>query len=261
LNKPEKIYFVSDAHLGFPNAKESLVREKLLVKWLNEASKDATEIYLLGDIFDFWFEYKRVVPKGYSRLLGKLAELTDNGIIVHFFTGNHDLWVFDYLPNEVGVIVHRDREVRTINGKKMFIAHGDGLGPSDVGFKYLKKIFKNPFAQWLFARIHPNFAVRLAIRWSQHNRYHENPKNFTFLGEDKERLIQYAKRKLETEHFDFFVFGHRHLPLEWELPQNSKYVNLGDWLFHFTYAVFDGNDVNLRRYKEEKVDETKIINQ
>lgn len=250
MNKPIKIYFASDAHLGFPNAKDSFVREKLFVQWLTEASKDATEIYLLGDIFDFWFEYKRVVPKGYTRLLGKIAELTDNGIPVHFFTGNHDLWVFDYLPNEIGIIVHRDREIRTINGKKFFIAHGDGLGPSDKAFKYLKRIFKNHFAQWLFARIHPNFAVRMAIRWSQHNRYHENPKNLTFLGEDKERLVQYAKRKLQQEHYDFFIFGHRHIPVEIELKNHSKFINLGDWLFHFTYAVFDGNDVTLHEYKK-----------
>lgn len=251
MNKPTKIYFVSDAHLGFPNAKESLEREKLLVKFLNEASKDATEIYLLGDIFDFWFEYKRVVPKGYTRFLGKIAELTDKGIPVHFFTGNHDLWVFDYLPNEIGIVVHRDREIRTIHHHKFFIAHGDGLGPSDIGFKYLKKIFKNRFAQWLFARIHPNFAVRMAIKWSQHNRYHENPKNFTFLGEEKERLIQYAKRKLEQEQIDFFIFGHRHLPLELSLNNKAKFINLGDWLFHFTYAIYNGKNVTLHHYKKE----------
>jgi len=248
LNRATKIYFVSDAHLGFPNAVESLKREKLLVRWLDEVSQDASEIYLLGDIFDFWFEYKRVVPKGYTRFLGKISQITDQGIKVHFFTGNHDLWVFDYLPNEIGVEVHRDREIRIINGKKFFIAHGDGLGPSDIGFKYLKKIFKNRFAQWLFARIHPNFAVRMAVRWSQHNRYHENPKNFNFLGEDKERLIQYAKRKIENEHYDFFIFGHRHLPIEFMLNPNTKFVNLGDWLFHFTYAIFDGNDVTLHQY-------------
>lgn len=250
MNKQTKIYFVSDAHLGFPNYEESRKREQLLVRWLDEISKDATEIYLLGDIFDFWFEYKRVVPKGFTRLLGKIAELTDRGITVHFFTGNHDLWVFDYLPKETGVIVHRDRQIRIINGKKFFIAHGDGLGPSDIGFKYLKKIFKNKFAQWLFARIHPNFAIRLAIKWSQHNRYSEDPQNFNFLGEDKERLIQYAKRKLEKEHYDFFIFGHRHVPIIFPLSSNSLFINLGDWLNHFTFAIFDGNTVQLLSYKE-----------
>ncbi len=250
MNKQTKIYFVSDAHLGFPNYEESRKREQLLVRWLEEISKDATEIYLLGDIFDFWFEYKRVVPKGFTRFLGKIAEITDSGIPVHFFTGNHDLWVFDYLPQEIGVVVHRDREIRIIEGKKFFIAHGDGLGPSDIGFKYLKKIFKNKFAQWLFARIHPNFAIRLAIKWSQHNRYSEDPQNFNFLGEDKERLIQYAKRKLEKEHFDFFIFGHRHVPIIFPISSNSLFINLGDWLNHFTFAMFDGNTVQLLSYKE-----------
>lgn len=250
---------MSDAHLGFPNSKESLIREKLLVKWLDEVSKDATEIYFLGDIFDFWFEYKRVVPRGFTRFLGKIAELTDNGIIVHFFTGNHDMWVFDYLPNEVGVIVHRDYEVRNINSKKMFIAHGDGLGPSDLKYKCLKKIFKNPFAQWLFAHIHPNLSIKLATQWSTHNHNNRNSKTFNFLGEDKERLIQYAKRKLETEHFDFFIFGHRHLPTEWKLAHNSKYVNLGDWLVHFTYAIFDGNDVTIHYYNTiNTIEQTKL---
>ncbi len=240
---------MSDAHLGFPNAEESLKREKMLVQWLTEISSDASEIYLLGDIFDFWFEYKRVVPKGYIRLLGKIAEITDSGIPVHFFTGNHDLWIFNYLPSEIGITLHHDREIREINGKKLFIAHGDGLGPSDKGFKYLKQVFINPVAQWLFARIHPNFAVRLATRWSQHNHYHESVEDVTFLGEDKERLIQYANRKLQQEHFDFFIFGHRHIPLEIELQEHAKFINLGDWLYHFTYAVFDGNNIYLHEFK------------
>ncbi len=243
----KKIYFASDAHLGFPNHEESLKREKLLVQWLEDVRKDASEIYLLGDMFDFWFEYKRVVPKGFTRFLGKLSEICDEGITVHFFTGNHDLWVFDYLPREVGVVVHRDREIREINGKKFFIAHGDGLGPSDIGFKLLKKIFKNKAAQWLFARIHPNAAVRLAVRWSQHNRYNENPETHHFLGPEKERLIQYAYRKLNEQHYDFFIFGHRHLPIEYKLKENSVFINLGDWINHFTYAEFDGEQVLLKK--------------
>lgn len=247
-DKPIKIYFVSDAHLGFPNHKESLAREKLLVQWLDMVSIDATEIYLLGDMFDFWFEYKRVVPKGYTRFLGKLSEICDKGIKVHFFTGNHDLWVFDYLPNEVGVIVHRDREIREINQKRFFIAHGDGLGPQDTGFKILKKIFKNKTAQWIFSRIHPNFAIKLAIKWSKNSRYNENPETLQFLGKEKERLIQYAYRKLEKQHFDFFIFGHRHVPIEFKLKDNSMFVYLGDWLNNFTYAEFDGNNVKLKTF-------------
>jgi len=247
-DKPLKIYFVSDAHLGFPNHQESLKREKLLVEWLNMVSKDATEIYLLGDIFDFWFEYKHVVPRGFTRFLGKLSEICDKGIKVHFFTGNHDMWIFDYLPKEVGLIVHKDREVRIINQKRFFIAHGDGLGPEDTTFKLLKKIFKNKTAQWIFARIHPNFAVKLAIKWSHSNRYKESLEKQNFLGVDKERLIQYAYRKLEEQHYDIFIFGHRHIPFELKLNKKSTFINLGDWIKHFTYAEFDGNNIKLKYF-------------
>ncbi len=247
-DKPIKIYFVSDAHLGFPNHIESLKREKLLVKWLDHISKDATEIYLLGDIFDFWFEYKRVVPRGFTRFLGKLSELCDKGITIHFFTGNHDMWIFDYLPNEVGIIVHKDREIKEINNKRLFIAHGDGLGPEDTSFKLLKKIFRNKVAQWIFAWIHPNFAIKIAIKWSHSNRYNESPEKQKFLGIEKERLIQYACKKLSQQHYDFFIFGHRHIPIELKLKENCTFINLGDWLNHFTYAEFDGNNIKLKYF-------------
>ncbi len=247
-SKSTKIYFASDAHLGFPNYAESLKREKILVQWLNEIQHDATEIYLLGDMFDFWFEYKRVVPRGFTRFLGKLSELSDKGIPVHFFTGNHDMWIFDYLPTETGIILHRNRQIREINGKRFFIAHGDGLGPEDFGFKILKRIFKNKTAQWFFARIHPNIAIKIALRWSQHNRYNEKPEHQIFMGTDNERLIQYAYRKLNEQHYDFFVFGHRHIPIEIKLNDTSTFINLGDWLNHFTYAVFDGNNIKLKKF-------------
>ncbi|GAB4286169.1 MAG: UDP-2,3-diacylglucosamine diphosphatase [Marinilabiliales bacterium] len=250
--KGKKIYFISDCHLGFPNHNESLEREKLLVKFLNEIENDAKEIYLLGDIFDFWFEYKRVVPRGFTRFLGKIAEFTDNGIPVHFFTGNHDIWVFDYLPAETGVILHKNKLITEFYGKKFLIAHGDGLGPCDKGFKRMKKVFTNPFAQWCFARIHPNLGVKIASSMSHKSRYKLHPKELQFKGADKEWLILYAKRKLENSHYDYFVFGHRHIPIKYKLTDNSTFINLGDWMQNFTYGVFDGKTFELIRYYPEK---------
>ncbi|PIY03053.1 MAG: UDP-2,3-diacylglucosamine hydrolase [Bacteroidetes bacterium CG_4_10_14_3_um_filter_31_20] len=249
MNTNKKIFFLSDAHLGLPNHDESLIREKLLVKWLDEIKNDAQEIYLVGDIFDFWFEHKRVVPKGFTRLLGKISEICDSGIPIHYFTGNHDLWVFNYLPKETGVILHREEIIKEFNGKRFLIAHGDALGPKDTSFKILKKIFLNKITQWFFKRLHPNFTMWIGINWSKSSRYNDKTENLKFLGEDKERLIAYAKQKLEKEHFDYFIFGHRHVPMEIMLSQSTKFINLGDWITNFTYAVFDGNDLMLKYYK------------
>ena len=216
LEKNKKIYFVSDAHLGLPPKDKSLEREKLLVEWLEVVRKDAHSIYFVGDIFDYWFEYKKVVPRGFVRFLGKIAELTDNGIPIYFFTGNHDVWIFDYLPDEVGITVFRQPITRVFNGKKFYIAHGDGLGPGQHSYKFLKSIFTNKIMQWLYARIHPNTATGFAHRWSKHSRFSKG--NYVdFMGEDKEYLIQHSKRISEKEHYDFFVYGHRHVPLEWQL--------------------------------------------
>ncbi|MBI5217677.1 MAG: UDP-2,3-diacylglucosamine diphosphatase [Bacteroidia bacterium] len=248
MTNPKKIYFVSDLHLGLPSYEKSLEREKLFVAWLDEIKNDAGEIYLLGDIFDFWFEYKTVVPRGFTRLLGKIAELTDSGIHVYFFTGNHDIWVFDYLPRETGVTVVREPIVREWNGKKFYIAHGDGLGPFDRRYKVLKKIFTNRISHWLFARLHPNFGIGFAHLWSHKSReYQEFP---TFKGEDKEWLIRYSKMLLQKEHFDYFIFGHRHVPVHIPLNDKSHFINLGDWLFNFTYAVFDGEKAELKKYEK-----------
>jgi len=247
----KKIYFLSDAHLGLPNDEESLVREKLLVEWLEKVRKDAEEIYLVGDIFDFWFEHKRVVPRGFTRVLGKISEICDSGIPVHYFTGNHDLWIFNYLPKETGVILHRERVILESNGKRFFIAHGDGLGSKDYGFKFLKKIFLNKICQWFFKRLHPNFTMWIGINWSRGSRYNDKPKNLKFLGENKERLLAYAKQKLKEQHYDYFIFGHRHVPYEFQLQDNSKFINLGDWITNFTYAEFDGQELHLKHYKKE----------
>jgi len=246
----KKTYFISDAHLGFPNFSESLIREKLLVKWLDEAKTDASEIYMVGDIFDFWFEHKRVVPRGFTRLLGKISEITDSGIKVHFFTGNHDLWIADYLQKETGVILHRKEFIAEIGGKIFFIAHGDALGPGDSGFKILKSIFLNKVIQWFFKRLHPNFTMWIGINWSKSSRYSDNPENLKFLGENKERLVKYAAEKIKTNKVDYFIFGHRHVPVELMLSQSTKFINLGDWITNFSYAVFENNNLYLKYYNK-----------
>lgn len=251
MNNNKKIYFASDVHLGAPALSNNRQREQLFVSWLDRVKNDAESIYLMGDIFDFWFEYKRAVPRGFTRVLGKLAEITDLGITVHFFTGNHDIWVFDYLPSEIGVIVHRDLVKTEIRGKKFFLGHGDGLGPFDKGYKILKKIFTNPILQWGFARIHPNFSIWLAHKWSSHSRLRDGKiEADTFRGEDKEWLVLFAREELKKEHFDYFVFGHRHWPCNIQLNEKSRYINTGDWITHFTYAVFDGETMELKEFEK-----------
>jgi len=246
----KKIYFASDFHLGVPNFEESLKREKRIVRWLDEIKHDAQEIYLMGDVFDFWFEYRHAVPKGYIRLLGKLAEITDSGIPVYFFTGNHDMWLFDYLPQQLGVTIYREPITKEFNGMKFYLGHGDGLGPGDHGYKFIKKVFANKFCQWMFARIHPNFGIGMANFWSRKSRVSNAPKDETFHGEDNEWLVVYAKEILQKEHFDYFIFGHRHLPLDIKLPNNSRYINLGEWVNYNTYAVFDGTTLSLLKYEK-----------
>ncbi|MBK9801058.1 MAG: UDP-2,3-diacylglucosamine diphosphatase [Bacteroidetes bacterium] len=250
LNPGKKIYFASDFHLGAPDAVTSLKREKLLVKWLDEIKTDAQEIYLVGDVFDFWFEYKTAVPKGFVRLLGKLAELADKGIVLHYFTGNHDMWVFDYLPSEIGLTIYRGVLEKEYNGKQFYIAHGDGLGPGDRGYKFIKKVFANPVCQWLFARLHPNFGIRMANFWSGKSRLHTGFSDEKFLGEEKEWLVIYSKEVLQKKHIDYFIFGHRHLPLDISLGSKSKYINLGEWMNYASYAVFDGEKTELKYFKK-----------
>lgn len=245
-----KIYFASDFHLGAPDFEKSLIREKKVVAWLDQIKSDAAEIFLVGDVFDFWFEYKTVVPRGHVRLLGKIAELTDAGIPVHFFIGNHDMWVFDYLPKETGVIIHKEPIQRTFGSKSFFIGHGDGLGPGDHGYKFIKKVFRNKVCQWLFARLHPNLGIGMANFWSKTSRSHTGDGDRKFLGETNEWLAIYSKEILKENHFDYFIFGHRHLPMEIRVGENSLYMNLGDWINHFTYAVFDGADLRMHTFEE-----------
>ncbi|MEA2107250.1 MAG: UDP-2,3-diacylglucosamine diphosphatase [Bacteroidota bacterium] len=248
MTHKNKIYFASDVHLGLPNYKESLAREKRFVQWLDSIKHDAKEIILLGDIFDFWFEYKRAIPRGFTRFLGKLCEITDSGIPVHFFTGNHDMWIFDYLPKETGIILYKEPIVKEYSGKKFFLAHGDGLSPGDRSYKLLKKIFASRFSQWLFARFHPNIGIWIANTWSTHSRYSRETRPFE--GEDKEWLILYSKKLLKSEDYDYMVYGHRHLPMDLQLNEKTRYINLGDWITNFTYAVFDGEKMELQKFKD-----------
>jgi UDP-2,3-diacylglucosamine hydrolase len=245
-----KTYFASDFHLGIDGRLSSRQREQQMVRWLDDIRHDAEAIYLVGDIFDFWFEYRTVIPKGYVRLFGKLAELSDAGIPIHFFTGNHDLWMFDYFPKELGVTVHTKPIQQIIHGKHFFIGHGDGLGPGDKGYKLLKKVFTNRLCQWLFARVHPNLGIGLADFFSGRSRA-ANPGESTFLGEDQEWLLQYALRKSEQlPAVDYFIFGHRHLPINYDLAnRRSRYINLGEWINYNSYAVFDGEKLSLHFFE------------
>jgi UDP-2,3-diacylglucosamine hydrolase len=246
----KKIYFLSDFHLGAPDHESSLVREKKVVAFLDSIKHSAAEIFIVGDIFDFWYEYKKVVPKGYTRLLGKLAELTDSGIPIHVFVGNHDMWMSGYFEKELNIPVYHHPRIFEWNGKTFFIGHGDGLGPGDHGYKRLKKVFRNPVCQWAFGLLHPSWGIGLANYFSRKSRVKTGAADEHFLGEDKEWLIIYCKDVLQKQHYDYFIFGHRHYPMDFKLPGNSRYINLGDWIRNFTYASFDGADMQLHKWEE-----------
>jgi UDP-2,3-diacylglucosamine hydrolase len=245
----KKIYFISDFHLGVPSHEASLIREKRIVQFIESIESDLAELYLVGDIFDFWFEHKYSVPKGYVRLLGKLASLSDRGIPIHLFSGNHDMWMFDYLKQEINAQIYHEPIQRIINGKHFYIGHGDGLGPGDHGYKFIKKVFRNKLAQWLYARFHPNFSFGLAHFLSRKSRAYTGDSDAKFLGKENEWLYIYCASILKQKHFDYFVFGHRHLPLDLEINAESKYINLGDWIDYNTYAVFDGSTLKLLKYE------------
>jgi UDP-2,3-diacylglucosamine hydrolase len=244
----KKVYFASDNHLGAPDRTSSAQREKRFVSWLKEIQEDAAAIFLLGDLFDFWFEYRTVVPKGFVRTLGTLADIADRGIPVYFFAGNHDLWMNGYFEEELDIPVFHRPQQFVIGQKRFFVGHGDGLGPHDKGYKRMKKVFTNPVARWIFRWLHPDWGVSLAQYFSVKNKLISGEEDKEFLGADNEWLVQYAKRKLEEAHSDYFVFGHRHLPLEIALKEGSTYFNLGDWISHYTYGVFDGEHFELKTY-------------
>jgi len=250
LKQKNKIYFASDFHLGAPSIENKKEHEKVVVEWLDYISSDAKEIYLVGDIFDFWFEYKKVIPKGNTRFLGKLCELVDKGIEINYFTGNHDIWIFDYLPNEVGVKVFKKPVVKIIDNKKFFIAHGDGLTKYEKSYNLLKSVFTNPFAQWLFRILHPDLGVKIAYAWSKKSREGnvDKPKS-QFKGEE-EWLFKWAKETAEHTHYDYYLFGHRHVAIKMDINKNSDLYFLGDWINLFSYAVWDGNELELKYFKK-----------
>lgn len=251
----KKVFFLSDFHLGAPDHAASLEREKLIIKFLEEIRHEAAVIFIVGDMFDFWYEYKKVVPRGHVRLLGKLAELTDAGIAIHFFVGNHDMWMKDYFQKELNIPVYFAPKDFEFNNRKFYIGHGDGLGPGDHGYKTLKKIFRNPVCQWLFGLLPPYLGIGLADYFSRKSRQATGSSEEKYLGDEKEWLLIYSREMLQHKLFDFFVFGHRHLPIDYRLNEKSRYINLGDWITFCTYAAFDGNEVVLRSYtgKEDKI--------
>ena len=249
LPKGKKIYFASDNHLGAPTQAKSAPRERLFVQWLDEVKEDAAVIFLLGDLFDFWFEYKTVVPKGFVRVLGKLAELADAGIPIHFFVGNHDMWMLDYLEKEIGIVVHYQPKEFSYNKKTFFIGHGDGLGPNDKGYKRMKKVFTSRFFQWCFRWLHPDIGMRLGHYLSVKNKLISGEEDAVFLGEENEWLVLYANRKQKEKKRDYYIFGHRHIPLDISIEPNARYINLGDWISHYTYGVFDGEQLKLNTWK------------
>ncbi|MCX7954849.1 MAG: UDP-2,3-diacylglucosamine diphosphatase [Bacteroidales bacterium] len=235
--------FISDSHLGYPSFKESKYREVSLVNLLAEYQKKIDYLFLVGDIFDFWFEYKHVVPKGFIRLLGKLAELSDNGIKIYYLGGNHDMWLFDYLKSELNLIFNEDYIDLLINEKKFFISHGDAFNESDKLYMITRKIFKNPISRKIFAFLHPYIGINIAKTWSYLSRINEKHENLYFQGEDKEPLIQYAKNKLINNNYDFIIFGHRHIPCKVKIGEKTTLIIIGDWFKHFSYAFFDGTDI------------------
>ena len=251
-----KIYFASDFHLGVPDHDSSLNREKKLVRWLDIIKQDASEIFLMGDVFDFWFEYATVIPKGYVRLLGKIAEIADSGIPVHVFRGNHDVWAFNYLNKELGVQLHRDPIIRSFGGKIFFLAHGDGLGPGDTGYKILKKVFELKLNQFLFQWVHPDLGTRMGLYFSRKSRIaniaREHKNDFKFIVEE-EMLYKFCLQTVEKQKdIDYLIFGHRHVPLIYLLNEKARMVILGDWVTNFTYAVFDGKKLDLHYFEKDQ---------
>ncbi len=256
--KTSKIaYFASDMHFGIPDRESSLQREQLFVRWLNDVSADASDIFIIGDLFDFWFEWKHVVPKGYIRLLGKMAELSDRGIQFHFFIGNHDMWMFSYFEEEFDAKIYRTDTILTIHDKTLYLSHGDGLGPGDHGYKFIKKLFRNKFAQWCYARLHPNFASGLASFFSHKSRYSNTQKNASNTDRERQLTVSqiiHAKEILKTQHIDYFIFGHQHTPVKEELNGYSVLYNIGNWLEDFTFIKLYNGNISHMTYRTGKME-------
>mgnify|MGYP004497781917 CR=1 FL=1 len=247
------IYFASDMHFGAYYHENALEVERKFLRWLKQIERDATHLILVGDIFDYWFEYKYVAPRGYTRVIGKLADMADNGIEIHLFTGNHDIWIFDYLPKEIGCHIHREPTTLNLLGKSFFIAHGDEFVRDDQGFKFIRAVFHNRFCQKLYSGLHPWFTVGFAHRWAYRSRKKglKNEAYYEYRGEDKEYLVQYAKGYIKEHPSmapDFFIFGHRHIMLDLMLSRQTRVVILGDWIHHFSYAQWDGEQFALNTF-------------
>ena len=247
MKKPEKIYFVSDIHLGAPALNNNREREILFANWLDKIKDDVTQLYLVGDIFDFWFEYKKVVPRGFTRILGRIADLADSGVEIHFLAGNHDLWAFDYFEEELGITVHRSSIIKEINGYKFFISHGDGIDATDKGYILMRKIFTNNFLHWIFSRLHPNFALYIAHKWSKKSRLAKINIDEKF-DINNEGMYKFAEKFLQKEPVNYFVFGHRHVVLDTKIGENSRFILLGDWIKNFSYAVFEGDNFEIKKF-------------
>ncbi len=246
----KKLFFASDFHLGAPNEEQSLAREQKIIRWLDQIQEEAAAIFLVGDIFDFWFEYKEVIPKGFIPFISKIHQLREKKIPILFFTGNHDLWMKDYFTEQMGIPVYHHPIEIEVNEKKILVGHGDGLGPGDKQYKFLKKVFTNPVAQWLFRWFHPDLGIKLAKAWSSSSRISNMEKNENhFLG-DGEWLWQYCKEIEQRKHHDYYIFGHRHLPLELEVCEKAIYFNLGEWVSQYTYLEFDGEKAKLLTFEE-----------
>jgi UDP-2,3-diacylglucosamine hydrolase len=245
LKEEKKIFFASDFHLGLPAGSNPLDREKKIVNWLNSIAPEAKEIYLIGDIFDFWWEYKLVVPKGFTRFLGTISTMTDSGIPIHLFTGNHDMWMGKYLVYECGVILHTSPLLTSFNGKAFYLAHGEGLGTRDIFYTILLYIFRNRPLQVLYSALHPLIGVGIGHRWSLNSRLGKGI-SAPFLGEEKEDLIRYSKNILEKEHVDYFLYGHRHLAMTFKLNTGAEIFFLGDWIQKGYYAEWNGFELILR---------------
>jgi UDP-2,3-diacylglucosamine hydrolase len=245
----KKVFFASDFHLGAPNSETSKIRERKIIRWLDNIEEEAAAIFLVGDLFDFWFEYGKVIPKGFIPFISKISQLRDKNIPVYFFTGNHDLWMKGYFTEELGIPVFHEPIELKIGNVSMMVGHGDGLGPGDHKYKFLKKVFVHPLSKWLFKWLHPDIGIKIAHAWSGHSRITNIEKDENrFLGDD-EWLWAYCKEVEQTHHHDFYIFGHRHLPLELEVGENSTYFNLGEWVSQYTYLEFDGNKPILKTFE------------
>ncbi len=247
LNEGKKIYFASDFHFGIPDYEETRKRELKVCQWLDSIKGDAQQLYLLGDLFDSWMEYKRAVPKGSIRFLGKLAELSDAGIEIIVFTGNHDLWMHGYFEQELHAMVYKTAQTISIQGKIFHLAHGDGVAKEDKRYRLLKAFLHNKVSQYIYRQLHPDIGLKLADFFSRMGPKHKY-EDLQMKEPDKEYQLLYANFLLKNNHYDYFIFGHRHIPCSTQLNADSTFINVGDWISYNTYAVFDGQITLLKKY-------------